>query len=323
MKIWLRTNENFVLASAELANTGVGVVFYHLYEAFAQVGLPVVVNDPNEPCIELWWGWDWHPKKSNNFLVALTLGEALLAFMPGAELFDLIFITTHFHRERQRWQKPLYVWHLGVDPLLFPVLERPQESFTFVHTGTTQYRKGSDLVCEAFNTTFSDTEDAFLDIRCPSPDVEMFVDLKHKYEHNSRIRFEVTNYSRREAWRNYVGDCLVHPSLREGWGLCVTEAMSTGMPVIMSELPIFKELYNDQCGWWVKMCMSEERLGYGFPDLESLQRVMGYVYDHRDECLVKGLYAAQYVRQNLTWEKGITEGFLPVMANYGYRWVQT
>jgi hypothetical protein len=39
----------------EMANTGVGAVFYHLYEAFTRVGVPVVVDDPKEPCVELWW----------------------------------------------------------------------------------------------------------------------------------------------------------------------------------------------------------------------------------------------------------------------------
>lgn len=40
-------------------------------------------------------------------------------------------------------------------------------------------------------------------------------------------------------------DALVQPSLSEGFGLTGLEALATGLPVIVSDIPIFREIYED------------------------------------------------------------------------------
>lgn len=39
----------------------------------------------------------------------------------------------------------------------------------------------------------------------------------------------------------HAADALVFPSVKEGWGLVVTEALATGLPVLASDLPVFHE----------------------------------------------------------------------------------
>ncbi len=47
------------------------------------------------------------------------------------------------------------------------------------------------------------------------------------------------------AWYG-AADALVFPSLKEGWGLAVLEAMSSGLPVIATDIPVFRE-YLTHC----------------------------------------------------------------------------
>lgn len=42
-----------------------------------------------------------------------------------------------------------------------------------------------------------------------------------------------------------AADALAFPSVKEGWGLAVLEAMSMGLPVIASDLPVFGEYLSD------------------------------------------------------------------------------
>ena len=42
------------------------------------------------------------------------------------------------------------------------------------------------------------------------------------------------------AWY-HAADALAFPSLKEGWGLAVLEAMAAGLPVVATDIPVFRE----------------------------------------------------------------------------------
>jgi glycosyltransferase-like protein len=42
-----------------------------------------------------------------------------------------------------------------------------------------------------------------------------------------------------------AADALAFPSLKEGWGLAVLEAQSAGLPVVATDLPVFREYLTD------------------------------------------------------------------------------
>jgi glycosyltransferase-like protein len=46
------------------------------------------------------------------------------------------------------------------------------------------------------------------------------------------------------AWYG-AADALAFPSIKEGWGLAVLEAMSSGLPVVTSDIPVFREYLTD------------------------------------------------------------------------------
>jgi len=42
-----------------------------------------------------------------------------------------------------------------------------------------------------------------------------------------------------------AADAFIFPSIKEGWGLAVLEAMAAGLPVITSDIPVFREYLTD------------------------------------------------------------------------------
>jgi glycosyltransferase involved in cell wall biosynthesis len=43
----------------------------------------------------------------------------------------------------------------------------------------------------------------------------------------------------------HAADALCFPSVKEGWGLAVLEALAAGLPVLASDLPVFREYLVD------------------------------------------------------------------------------
>jgi len=51
-----------------------------------------------------------------------------------------------------------------------------------------------------------------------------------------------------------IADALVFPSLQEGFGLVVLEAMASGVPVVISHLPPFTEYLGEDAAFWCDPC---------------------------------------------------------------------
>lgn len=318
MKIWLRTL-NAMPEAIENAVAGVEMVFYHLYEAMKDLGLPVVLEDPDEKCIELWHGWYFEPK-GTNINVFLTTGIVRITSWERWREADLIFLSSEFFRDfNDDCEKPIYIWHNRcVDPEIFHVLERSGEPFIFTHAVFPQQHKGTDLLCEAFKETFSGIDDVFLHIQHPRSEAPELEKFQREYG-GERIWFIPQPYdSRKEAWRLYTGDCYVYPSLLDSVGNTIFEALSTGMPALLSELPVFREYYDERCVWWLPMYDEGSHHGYGKPRIGDIGKMMLYIYEHRDEMKQKGRYGATYVRALYTWKGCIIREFLPVMRDHGY-----
>jgi glycosyltransferase involved in cell wall biosynthesis len=208
---------------------------------------------------------------------------------------------------------PVFVWIPGVDDY-FHYVDRDFYSnpFTFLNVSVIQGRKGCDLACQGFVRAFPDNPNVRFILRSPAP-TEMSDFLMKLYTLTEpRIIFDFKVIPHDQMQSAYEdGHCFVYPSLAEGVGLTLPEAMRTGMPSIVSRTSGMLDTFNNDSGWWIDV---EEKNQYSvrLPKIDSTVECMRYAYTHRDECREKGLNASRYIENNLTWGKSI-EKIYPIL----------
>lgn len=87
-----------------------------------------------------------------------------------------------------------------------------------------------------------------------------------------------------------AADAFVFPSVKEGWGLAVLEALAAGLPVITSDIPVFREYLTEDEGVLVEA-----------GNVDALAEAMGRVArDHRFRASLAA--AGPGVASRYTWE---------------------
>ena len=93
-----------------------------------------------------------------------------------------------------------------------------------------------------------------------------------------------------------AADVLAFPSTKEGWGLAVLEAMSAGLPVVASDLPVFREYLRP----------GQDALMVPVDDAAARAAALAAVLD--DRALADRLRAAGYqVCARFTWDRCAAE----------------
>jgi hypothetical protein len=108
--------------------------------------------------------------------------------------------------------------------------------------------------------------------------------------------------------------CFLLPTLGEGWGLTLCEAMATGCPSIATNVTGVREFFNEDVGYEIKYEVKEikqgdfrdypdlKTTGY-FPDTKDFIGKMIYIYQHYQEALNKGKRASERIHNKFTWDK--------------------
>ena len=230
---------------------------------------------------------------------------------------ELIVVSKHWQENlRKDYGVDAQVIHNGVDAgkLARPSgLDRPllrsaipaEGRFLFLTVGGIEPRKGTIEMFEAL---------ALLKSRLATPPLLAIVG-GHSFQDHRRYReaafqraeelglsFETdiiqlgTVSDRRLVEWYHSADAFLFPSVKEGWGLVAMEALAAGLPLIATEIPVFREYLTDD----------ETALLVPPGDAESLATVMQRMME--DEDLRSRLRAAglELVRR-FTWDRAAEE----------------
>ncbi|UEG50557.1 glycosyltransferase [Ferruginibacter lapsinanis] len=118
---------------------------------------------------------------------------------------------------------------------------KSEEIFKIICVGNIRPEKNFDLIFKAFGQKFKHDRSVELDIwGANRTTVDYQKQLESDGVYNLHIKGSTTNII--ELMPHY--DLFVSSSKYESFGLSVLEAMSLGVPVLLSDIPAFKELYE-------------------------------------------------------------------------------
>jgi glycosyltransferase involved in cell wall biosynthesis len=245
----------------------------------------------------------WFPPIRKNVTRLIVPHEFLVEVFPGRLTNDC----------------PVHVVPGGTNPDEFPVTAfSPFETgrpYAFLALGDRGNRKGWDAVWRCFYQAFGD-----------SPDVRLIVKTRQgglpdmwSAGWDNRVTFYRDDVdTMRDVYA--MADCFVFPSRGEGWGMPPREFAMTGKPAIVTR---WSGLEAGIDHWAIplnKITMAPSNLPGGgdwaMTDDDELTERMRWVFDHRDEARQNGLQAAQWLRDNQTWDHS-AQAIIRLLEKYG------
>jgi len=212
---------------------------------------------------------------------------------------------------------PTYVCHLGVDVHTFTFAERSKPTsrpFRFLWVGAPNARKGWEIVLEAFRPFFGNKR------------FELYLKttVTGKVQRTGNVIFDSRRMDTRElALLYHSAHCFLFPSLGEGFGLTMAEAMATGLPVIYTPWSSLLDLapLSADCGHplrFTKVRVQAEPTGglvklgaiaapesiithLAQADAADLAEQMISVWKDYSHAVKVGRRAAQRIRAHFTW----------------------
>ena len=211
---------------------------------------------------------------------------------------------------------PIEVIPLWVDNT-YKYYDRPKrKTFTFLFVGGVDdhNRKGWYELQKAFKQEFKNEKDVRLIFKC------LFINIHNEMAlqimEDDRIKFVKGKLKNKELNKLYKkADCFVFPTHGEGFGLPPLEAMSTGLPTIVTDWMGCKEFVDNKICYPLKVDKLEEALypdtygdvgDWAYISTKELRKQMRHVYEHREEAKQKGKLAAKVVNKKFRF-KNFTE----------------
>ena len=213
----------------------------------------------------------------------------------------------------------------GVNPQLFtplgdayPLETTKQCRFLFV--GGTIYRKGIDVLLQSYVATFSKEDSVTLVIKDLGGDSfykgqtaqNLIKEIQQNPDAPEIIYIDEKLTEEEMASLYRACSVFVSPYRGEGFSLPTLEAMSSGLPVIVTQGGPTDEYVNEDCGWLIPSTHTYignrfgnyDLTGNAFvlePDKEALADAMLRAYAFPYECVQKGLNGSIVARTQLTW----------------------
>lgn len=255
--------------------------------------------------------FDFHKNKSP-VKVAMTMAESDLlgpSWVQACNGMTSIIVPNLFYEEvfrRSGVEVPIKVIPTGVEVERYPHYDRPsREVFTFGICGYLNDRKGAFDLIRAFASEFSPDEPVRLKLHTTNG---LFRYFRYYNDPRISISWDYKTFSELNEWYRSL-DCFVFPSKAEGIGYPPREAMSTGLPTIVTEYSGLIDICDPHYSYPLSVSrlvprtdMLEQPGNWAEIDIQELMYRMRYVYEHQEEAKKLGRTASMAMKNRFSWD---------------------
>ncbi len=208
-------------------------------------------------------------------------------------------------------------------PTITPMQVDTEKRFKFLFVGGTQWRKGSDVLIKAYHKAFTSKDDVCLIIKDLGQKTFYAGNAYHKLlaelqrrANAPQVIYMDTLFSDEQLASLFTAcDCYIHPYRAEGFGLPIAEAMSCGLPVIVTAHGPALDFVTDETGYllpakisylkkhWQGVTTKKEWIEFAEPDQDALIDWMRKIAAHPEQSQAKGTAASASIHADWTWEK--------------------
>ena len=197
------------------------------------------------------------------------------------------YVKKSFFSYQKNYHKT-YVNPLGCDLDKFKKVEKKDKKFRIISCGIASYRKGIQYLLKAFIELEKQLDIEWWHLGGVTNEInELIIKTNSK---NIHLKGNINKF---DLFKFYSqGSVFVLPSIEDGFGMVILEAMACGLPVICSENTGIKDILT-----------SSGAEGYIIPirNSESIKEKIKFLYENeniRDEMSKRAL---QHVNENFSW----------------------
>lgn len=221
------------------------------------------------------------------------------------KIYDFLICNTKRHYSVFSWHPQCYYVPWGTDTNLYSCPEAKNKQngrITFFHSAGNGLRKGTEEILRTFlHSDLCEKSDLIIHIQG-----DELQKLGYDYEELKKHNITIVEKTVEPPGLYYLGDVYLYPTILDGLGLTLYEALSCGLPVIGTDVAPINEIINDINGKKVEVerVISRED-GYYWPlsyvSEKSLYRAMKYYVDHFNEIAQIKMNVRKWAIEELEW----------------------
>ena len=216
----------------------------------------------------------------------------------------------------------------GIDPEVFsPAGEslrlHTKRHFKFLFVGGSIYRKGVDILLESYSRAFTSKDDVCLVIKdlgvntiYKGQTAQDLIRRFRKRQDMPEILYIKDEFDEERMAKLYRAcDVFVSSYRGEGFSLPTLEAMSSGLPVIVTQGGATDDFVDEEAGWLIEASKRPVKKVYGHhPDREGfllepnrshLEEILREACNSPSEIMRKGIKGALRARKDWTWRHSV------------------